>query len=141
MKNALAKEDSKKALELLAAIFTAIPYTLQQDANEAYYHSLFILTMNLLGIKLDPERLHDKRRCDGVLHLGDKIFILEFKYATKGTMKNLLSQADDQIKLRRYYEPFLGEGKKVLTFCVGFLQRMNKEGKKEMSIDGTLNAA
>jgi hypothetical protein len=123
LKMALRQEDLEQFMTLLRSLFAKIPYTLHID-REAYYHSLFYLILNLLGVDIDLEVLTDKGRIDGVLVLEKQIYLMEFKYGRAGTeLSGLTAQALTQIKDRRYYEKYLTTGKTILLLGVAFVEK------------------
>jgi hypothetical protein len=60
------------------------------------------------------------------VELPEKVYIIEFKFGEGKRIKNaqtLSAQALAQIDSRHYYEPYLGTGKKIILFGVGFLEK------------------
>ena len=84
------------------------------------------LILRLVGFKLLLEKETNKGRIDAVLELTDKVYIMEFKFATNTKVKQattLSRRAIKQIKDKQYYEPYLGQGKKIILLGLGFLDR------------------
>lgn len=73
-------------------------------------------------------------RADGVLLLDGKVFIFEFKFARKGTMKYLLAKASEQAELQGYWHPHLGTDKEIHRVSVGFLYKKEKDGKEDKKV-------
>lgn len=132
--------DMKKFIVLLRRFFALIPYQLRKKADEAYYHALFQMVLALLGVKMDAEKSTDKGRIDGVLEFAKVVYIIEFKYGIKGTMKYLHQSAFKQMKEKAYDEGFQGSNKTVQFLAIGFLEKeKNKKGEKILKIDYCLN--
>jgi len=127
-------------LALLKGLFASIPYNLHVDA-EAYYHSIFYAVMNVLGFNTDVEVAASKGRIDAVLELGNKVYVMEFKYAkcapdTNGDEKMklfniVLDGAMKQINDRGYCDRYVGSGKTVYKAAFAFLGRDDIELKAE----------
>ena len=128
-------------LELLRALFASIPYQLHIN-REAYYHSIFFAIMSVLGFDMDAEVQTSKGRIDAVLELGDKVYIMEFKYkdcvpdADPDSKQMLFDEALEegmrQIKSRGYWEKYEGSGKSVYQAAFAFLGRDSIEMRVEM---------
>lgn len=133
LKKALKKEDTAKFIETLTGFIAGIPGRLHLP-KEAYYHSLFYMLMRLVGIEILLEKETDKGRIDGIIEFSDKVYIIEFKFATNKRLKQvktLTKQALKQIHTNKYYEPYLGSDKKIILFGIGFLNK-KIDGKTEI---------
>ena len=130
MKRALRHEKHDNFLMLLRNYFSIIPYQLRENADEAYYHSLFQMVFTLIGIDMLSERATIDGRIDGVVEFDDKIYIIEFKHARKGTLNTLINKALTQIKSKRYVNAYKGKDKKIYLLGVGFLDKLSKTEKK-----------
>ena len=134
MKNALKTGDLQSILNLLRALFSSIPYQLHVD-KEAYYHSIFIAVMNVLGFKIDDEVSVARGRVDAALELEDKVYVFEFKYvncpsdADEAEKRKLSDKALElgmkQISDRGYASKH--SGKTVFLAVFAFLGRDNVE--------------
>lgn len=125
---------------ILRRFFARIPYQLREKADEAYYHSLFQLILLLIGVEMFAENSTDKGRIDGVLIFENVIYIIEFKYARKGTMAYLYKKAFEQMKKNKYGEAFQGSSKKVKFLAVGFLEKQkNKKGEQVLEMGYWVN--
>lgn len=119
----LEAEQVEEFLTLLRSLFASIPYPLHLP-EEAYYHSLFYMILKLLGAAINAEVMTDKGRVDGVLECDECLYIIECKYGRPGTsLDTLTQQALAQIHARKYYEPYLNCGKKLLLLGIGFLEK------------------
>ncbi len=126
MQSALRKFDKPQFLKLLRAYFAVIPYQLREKANEAYFHSLFQMVFTLIGIDMLSERSTFDGRIDGVIEFPDKIYIIEFKFARKGTVGNLVKRALKQIKNKGYADAYTTKKKTIYLMGVGFLEKKEK---------------
>jgi hypothetical protein len=71
-------------ISILKSVFADIPHNLFLP-QEAYYHSVVYLILNLLGFTIHAERLTNLGRMDAVLELLDVVYIIEFKMTTGET--------------------------------------------------------
>ncbi|MDR2544101.1 MAG: ATP-binding protein [Methanobrevibacter sp.] len=91
----------------LREMLASIPYNLYND-NEAYFHSIFLLWLNLLGFKIEGEVITNIGQMDAVLIIEDLAIIVEIKFGkNKNKIDDLLVKALNQIKDNRYYEKYL----------------------------------
>jgi hypothetical protein len=100
-------------------LFARIPYHLHIP-REAYYHSLLLLWLNLLGFELEAEVSTDKGRIDAVWTWEDQVIIAELKYSDNGAPEPLLKEAMVQIRERRYYERYAGGGRRIRLLAIAF---------------------
>jgi len=125
LRDALLKERPMEFIKYLQSFFADIPARLHLP-KEAYYHSLVYMMLRLTGTQILLEKETDKGRIDGVLELSDKVYIIEFKFATNKRVKRvetLAQKAILQIEEKKYYEAFLASGKKIILFGIGFLDK------------------
>ncbi|MDR3124600.1 MAG: PD-(D/E)XK nuclease domain-containing protein, partial [Endomicrobium sp.] len=76
---ALSRNNSNNLEEALSSLYANIPYDLH-IGQEKYYHSLFLLTMGLIGYEVEGEVHTDKGRADVVLRKEEKVIVVEIKY-------------------------------------------------------------
>ena len=100
-------------------LFAGIPYQLHIP-REAYYHSLFLVWLNLLGFEVQGEVSTDKGRIDAVWIHEDQAVIAEVKFAKKGSTASLVQNAVKQINKKEYYERYRGNKRKVSLLGIGF---------------------
>ena len=120
MSEALESQDTSTFLKLLQSTFSKIPARLHLKA-EAYYHSLFYMLLHLLGNRIQLEEEQAIGRVDAIIELEDLIYVIEFKYSETKKMKTLLEEALNQIKEKKYYQPYLSNNRNILLLAVGFL--------------------
>jgi hypothetical protein len=76
-----------------------------------------------MGIPVQSEVHTDKGRADVIIQLPKLAYIIELKYAqTKELLESSLTDAIEQIKLKRYYETEIGKGKKVWLLALAITQ-------------------
>lgn len=118
--------DKSQFLKLLRSYFAVIPHQLRESVNEAYFHSLFQMVFTLIGIEMLSERSTIDGRIDGVIEFEDKLYIIEFKFARKGTVETLVKRALKQIKDKGYADAYTTKNKKIYLMGVGFLEKKQK---------------
>ena len=132
LRDALLEEKPAVFIQHLQSFIADIPGRLHLQ-KEAYYHSLVYMIFRLVGMQLLLEKETDKGRIDAVLALSDKVYIIEFKFATDKRTKRVATLAQKALKQildKKYYEAYLGGNKKVILLGIGFL---NKELGWKMS--------
>lgn len=125
LRNALLQEKPMDFVKYLHSFLADIPARLHLP-KEAYYHSLVYMMLRLTGMQVLLEKETDKGRIDGILELDDKVYIIEFKFATNKRIKRvttLAQKAVHQIENNKYHEAFLASGKKIILLGIGFLNK------------------
>jgi hypothetical protein len=100
-------------------LFAHIPYQLHLP-REAYYHSLLLLWLNLLGFEVQAEVSTDKGRIDAVWTWEERVVIAEVKFSAGGKVEPLLEAAMAQILERRYYERYNDGNRRIALLAIGF---------------------
>lgn len=128
----------------LKSLFASIPYNNYTNNKvyqyEGFYASVIYAYLASLGVKIIAEDVTNLGRIDLTLFIEDKIYILEFKVIKtipsdgfselKETKAKIQSNsALEQIKEKKYYEKYLGEGKEIYLLGIEF-------SKKEKNISG-----
>jgi hypothetical protein len=106
----------------LKALIANIPYQLHVP-EEKYYHSLFLLWLNMLGFKVDAEVSTNIGRIDAVWTWKERVVIAEVKYAREGNPEALLAEAFAQIREKKYSERYSGQNKRIALLAVAFAGR------------------
>jgi len=140
IKESLRTGDLQDVPGILKALFASIPYQLHVD-REAYYHSIFLAILIILGFNTDAEVSTAKGRIDAVLELDDKVYILEFKYkgcepdTSQAEKQKLFEKALEegmmQIKDRGYARKYAQSGKNIYLAAFAFLGRDDIEMRVE----------
>jgi len=120
LQTSLYQEDCPTFIQVLKSFYANIPYNLHIKA-ERFYHALFLAFMKMLNMEVEGEILTDVGRIDSVLKLSNQIYILEFKYAEKGTsLQPLVTRALTQIQSKRYAEKYKDDPRKLLYMGIAF---------------------
>jgi len=107
MRTNFLNKDSKNLNFNLREMIANVPYHLHLD-KEKYYHTIFIIWLNLLGFEIDGEIATDKGRMDAALIIDNEAFIIEIKFSEDANkIDDLIDEALNQIKNKKYYEKYL----------------------------------
>jgi hypothetical protein len=119
IRKALDAGDTSALAEGLSGLYASIPYQLHLPA-EAFYHVVFLATMQFLGFRVLGEVSVAGGRADGVIERpGNMVWVLEFKYvADEGALDDAIVQALDQIEERGYARRYMGSNKTVVKAAV-----------------------
>ncbi|MDR2066257.1 MAG: PD-(D/E)XK nuclease domain-containing protein, partial [Endomicrobium sp.] len=113
---ALKEGEAKKLQESLVELYANIPYDLH-IGKEKYYHSLFLVTMTLIGYEVEGEVHTDKGRIDVVLKKENSIVIVETKYSKDNKLEEMLKEAMEQIRENKYYEKYISSNPTLLAIA------------------------
>ena len=119
MSRQLRSLDAAGFAQSIRTMLENIPYNIQ-IGNEKYYHSLFLSWMLTMGFEAHGEATTGSGRIDAVLEQTDTVVVCELKYHAKTKTGALLRNAMKQIHDRRYYEKYLGKGKKIVLLALAF---------------------
>jgi hypothetical protein len=109
----------EEMIKIIKSMISKIPYQLHIP-SEAYYHSMFYIIFDLMGIEMDMEVSTIKGRIDGVIEFNDKIYIIEFKYLSENKeVESVLNNAIKQIKTKEYYIPYTNKNKPIKYLAIG----------------------
>jgi Holliday junction resolvase-like predicted endonuclease len=132
MMEALLKGDATVFETNLKELFANIPYQLHIK-REAYYHSMLLLWLNMLGFYVDAEVSTNKGRIDVVWTWKERVVIAEVKYASKSALKTLMDTAMEQIREKGYYERYAATHQRVAQLVVVFSGKRIACCMKELS--------
>lgn len=111
--------DTAAFIKSLTALFAGISVPIQPAGEtaienyEKYYHTMFYLTLRLLGFDIQTEVYNHVGRIDAVIQTKDIIYVTEFKLGDAAS-------AMAQIKAKGYHLGYLASGKRVLLLGIGF---------------------
>jgi hypothetical protein len=100
----------------LEVMIATVPYELHRT-DEAYYHTMMLIWMRLLGFKIQGEKPNNRGRADAVWEQPGLTVIAEIKYHAEKKVEVLLKEAMTQIHERRYYNSCTG---RVILLGVAF---------------------
>ena len=127
VKKSLYKGDIKELVCLLNSIIKSIPYLIYKEKfNEGYFHSFFHVALTLIGMRPLSEVATSDGRIDMVIDCPKAIYIMEFKYSPND--KDLSNDALDQIKDKKYYQPYIIQQKTIVGIGYSF-----GEGTREIT--------
>ncbi|MCX6580107.1 MAG: ATP-binding protein [Candidatus Aminicenantes bacterium] len=113
IKTALSGGNIDSFVEIVRTLLADIPYNLSLSKYEAFYHSIIFIAVKLSGLDVAVERETNRGRIDMLVRTERYIYIIEFKMGSA-------DEALAQIQEKKYYEPFLSEGKEILMVGIGF---------------------
>jgi hypothetical protein len=102
--------------ESLETMIATVPYELHRT-DEAYYHTMMLLWMRLLGFRIQGERPNNRGRADAVWEQPGLTVVAEIKYHTEKKLDVLLDEAMQQIHDRHYYNAYTG---RVILLGIAF---------------------
>ena len=119
VKKSLYKGDIKELVCLLNSIIKSIPYLIYKEKfNEGYFHSFFHVALTLIGMRPLSEVTTSDGRIDMVIECPKAIYIMEFKYSPND--KDLSKVALEQIKSKKYYQPYIIQQKPIVGIGYSF---------------------
>ncbi len=99
-------------IDLMQVMFANIAYP-NIDHREKYYHTIFYLSLKLLGYTIESEVMTHDGRIDAVLETADYLYIIEFKLGDADT-------ALQQIKSKQYHRKYATTNKQIILLGIGF---------------------
>lgn len=122
VKKSLYNGDIKEFVTLLNSIIKSIPYLIYKEKfNEGYFHSFFHVALTLIGMRPLSEVATSDGRIDMVVDCPKAIYIMEFKYSPND--KDLSNDALNQIKDKKYYQPYIIQQKTIVGIGYSFEEK------------------
>ena len=115
----LKDENYKLLIKELNIFYANIPYDVQLN-YEKYYQGIFYVVLKLLGISIDVEIHTNEGSIDAVIHLEDKIYLIEFKLGKSS------DEALAQIHEKHYAEKYQNQNKKIILLGINFDREKRK---------------
>lgn len=130
LNTALVERNIKILVQTLQSLIASIPYQ-HHIKHESYYHSLMHLTLSLLVKRVNSEMATSNGRIDIVLEMPHYLYIIEIKFDTPA------QAALDQIKEKRYFEPYMNSKKPVtlLGLSFNYEKKRIKVEKEKLVVD------
>ncbi len=113
LRTAWNNSDLDEALAILRTLFAKVPYPIHIKL-ESFYHSLFQMICTTANIKTQSEYNTSHGSIDLVLDLPRVLYVVEIKFNQSAQI------ALEQIKIKRYYEPFVDLGKPIILLGLNF---------------------
>ncbi len=116
IQRAIKNKDVEWMIDIMKSIYSEIPYTLMRSdrIDESCFHMLFYLMVSASGAGITSEILTSKGRIDALIETRDRYYIIEFKCNQDSNI------AIEQIKQKRYYEPYKNKGKEIVLIGINF---------------------
>ena len=118
IKQALAENRIEDFIRDIKALLSSIPYNIQIETREAYYHSLIYVALKISLVDVQAEIQTALGRSDIVVAMDHYIYIIEFKMGSVGSAQVALDQVED----KQYYAPYLGKNKKIILLGIGLAE-------------------
>lgn len=117
MKASLETEDLAGFIDILRSIYTTIPYSIHKgEIKEVFFHSIAHAVLYQLGFRICSEQANNEGRLDLLVEINQKVYIIEFKYSKED--EDQCEEALQQIKDKKYAEPYLVKGRKVIAIGI-----------------------
>jgi len=130
----LEENNVDKFILYLQSLYSDIPSSIFIKENEGYYHTVIFLILKLLKADIiEVEKSTNQGRVDAVVFTDKYIFIMEFKMSSA-------NMALKQIKEKKYFEPYLSDGRKIFNIGVAFDKKIrNIKDYKIKTVDDLLS--
>ncbi len=124
LRDRLETNDFTGFADTLKAWLASIPYQWHTTGDlaryEAWYASLLHMAFRAIGVDVRAEAATSHGRADMVAHLGDQVFILEFKMAEgAGDIETALATAHAQMRKRGYADTYHGKTVHLVAIACG----------------------
>lgn len=107
--------DSKEVVSALRQLFSHVPYQIHMK-DEKFYHALIQTACTAAGVSAQSEYSTSHARADLIVTTAKFLYVIELKFNQPAEL------ALQQIKERRYYEPFLQQGKPIVLLGLSFMR-------------------
>jgi hypothetical protein len=116
----------------LTELLAEIPNLLHQNADDNYYHSIFIAWLSALRFRIDSEVSTNDGKIDSALETEQFIAICEIKHDENLNHDTLIKEASDQIKDKKYYMKYLKRDKRIIFLAIAFHDKKVKTAIEEL---------
>lgn len=113
LRTSLNDGDVVETVSLIRQLFSRVTYY-EHEGTESYYHTTLQNAFTLGGIEAQSQYATSHGRIDMILTLPKMLYIIEIKFNQPAEI------ALQQIEDRRYYEPFLQQGKPIVLLGLSF---------------------
>jgi hypothetical protein len=127
MRQAFLRNDLERVQQIFVALFGNLTYDLYQHQKtakvEAFYHGLIHIVFKFIGMEIRTEVHTNKGRADAIVETPSHVYFLEFK------MNEAASVALEQIKDRKYFQPYAADHRQKIGIGINF-----NSTEKEMDV-------
>ena len=106
-----------EAMKCLKALVADVPYSNKKLASmdmEERYRLILSTIFNAIGCRVEVEKMISTGRIDMVVETSTIIYVLELKLSNNGGV----NAAAEQIKAKRYAEPFKADKRKIIALAI-----------------------
>ena len=106
-----------EAMKFLKALIADVPYSNKKLASmdmEERYRLIMSTIFNAIGCRVEVEKMIATGRIDMVVETTNFIYVLELKLSNNGGV----DAAEEQMKAKRYAEPFKADKRKVIALAI-----------------------
>ncbi len=114
MMQAIDSGDYENLFEALKIFLASIPYPHSSKMSEHDFQTVLFLIFTLMGYRMGLEVHTNRNRLDATLEFKDQILIFEYK------VNQTAEKAMEQIKNKKYFQPYLNLNKKIHLFGINF---------------------
>ncbi len=107
------KCDFRQLFNVLTQLFSSVPYTIH-IGEEKYFQTIFYVVLKMIGADIIVEQPTNSGRLDAIIQTKATCFIVEFK------INSTAAKAIQQIEDKKYYQPYLSLGKKIVLVGITF---------------------
>ncbi|MGE5343437.1 MAG: AAA family ATPase [Candidatus Omnitrophota bacterium] len=125
IKQTLNENKIEDFIQSLQILLSSIPYNIQIENREAYYHSLIYVALRLSMMDVQCEIQTAIGRSDIIVCTDSYVYIIELKMGSAATALN-------QIEEKKYYYPYLNTNKKIILLGIGLNPTERNIGKWEV---------
>ncbi len=101
----LEEDALEKMIDTLKGLFKTIPYFIQENYPEKFFHAAIHLLFTYMGVNIHSEVCTNDGRVDAVVETGAQVFIFEFKL-DQCKLDQCAEIALNQIRQKQYYQAF-----------------------------------
>jgi hypothetical protein len=114
LEKAFNANDLDQVIRVLQTMFKSLPYFLYEKYPEKFFHAAIHLLFTYMGIRVHSEVCTSDGRVDSLVETNTHVYILEFK------LDESPQAALEQIKRKKYYQPYWLKDKKVVGVGINF---------------------
>lgn len=113
LRSALNNGNVEELVSILRKLFASVPYQIHLK-DEKFYHALIQTAFMAAGVTAQSEYSTSHGRADMIVTAAKFLYVIELKFNQPAEL------ALQQIKDRRYYEQFSGQGKAIILLGISF---------------------